>query len=61
MLSIIMMILCAANTKTTVIDTASVDIKDNNYTNIDKYVIETLNAYKVYKNKYDDIININGN
>ncbi|WP_245580613.1 hypothetical protein [Brachyspira alvinipulli] len=43
------------------IDTASVDIKNNNYANIDKYVMETLDAYKVYTNKYHDIININGN
>ncbi|PCG20037.1 hypothetical protein [Brachyspira sp. G79] len=72
MFSIVILILCAANTKsdkktkyentkTEVIGFASIDIKNNSYTNIDKYVIETLDAYKVYTNKYNDIININGN
>lgn len=72
MLAIIMLILCAANTKsdkktkyentkTEVTGSASIDIKNNSYTNIDKYVIKTLDAYKVYTNKYNDIININGN
>ncbi|ELV04700.1 hypothetical protein H263_14712, partial [Brachyspira hampsonii 30599] len=72
MLSIVMLVLCAANTKsdkktkyentkTEVIGSASIDIKNNSYTNIDKYVIKTLDAYKVYTNKYNDIININGN
>ncbi|WPC37558.1 hypothetical protein PQQ32_11790 [Brachyspira hyodysenteriae] len=72
MLSIVMLILCAANTKsdkktkyentkTEVIGSASIDIKNNSYTNIDKYVIKTLDAYKVYTNKYNDIINLNGN
>ncbi|MEI0557684.1 hypothetical protein [Brachyspira intermedia] len=74
MFSIFMLILCAANTKsdkkteyentkTEVIGFASIDIKNNSYTNIDKYVIKTLDAYKVYTNKYNNnnIININGN
>ncbi|WP_028328930.1 hypothetical protein [Brachyspira alvinipulli] len=46
------------DTKFEVIDVVTVDIEDDNYTNIDKYFIETLNAYKVHNT---DTININGN
>ncbi|MEI0446134.1 hypothetical protein R4J03_03615 [Brachyspira intermedia] len=62
MLSIVMLILCAANTKSDkkikVADTASVDIKNNSYSNIDKYVMEILNAYRVHAT---NIIDISGN
>ena len=62
MFSIVMLILCAANTKsdkkTKVADTASVDIKNNSYSNIDKYVMETLNAYRIHAT---NIIDISGN
>lgn len=62
MFSIVMLILCAANTKSDkkikVADTASVDIKNNSYSNIDKYVMETLNAYRIHAT---NIIDISGN
>ncbi|MCZ9850657.1 hypothetical protein OFR22_11275 [Brachyspira hyodysenteriae] len=53
MLSIVMLILCAANTKSDkkikVSDTASIDIKNNSYSNIDEYVMVYSNDYILSK------------